>query len=147
MTATDTTATTTATTEVKVTVAQKFPEVARLYSVADVAKLTGMAGQTITTYVMTSVAPAPSFLVGDPSAPNARMVWEDLAVWTEWIADREAARVTKEAERIARDAATFAKIDPASRTNLLKTLLSQMSPEEIVALGIVAAEQRKAANS
>lgn len=130
--------------EVKVTPSVKFPEVARLFSVADIAKLADMAGQTIATYVMTSVAPAPDYLIGE------RMVWTSLDPWSEWLDTRKWLAAEKAFARAAEESAAFAKIATKiaehtdsiptdSRAALLAALLAQTSAEDLEALGILKA--------
>jgi hypothetical protein len=132
------------TTEDKVTPSVKFPEVSRLFSVADIAKLAGIAGQTVATYVMTSVAPAPDYLVGE------RMVWVSLAPWQEWLDTRAWLAAEKAFQRQQEESAAFAKIaskiadhtdsvPSETRAALLAALLAQTSAEDLEALGILKA--------
>ncbi len=112
---------------------QKFPDVPRLFSVSELAKVLDLAPGTIANNVLADNAPAPDFIVGE------RMVWTGTEVWETWVRERAEAKERKARERAEKEAASVkefaAKISGSAKSELLKALLASMSPEEIAALG------------
>jgi hypothetical protein len=126
----ETTDNTVAETSVKPSV--KFPDVPRLFSVSELAKVLDLAPGTIANNVLSDVAPKPDFIVGE------RMVWTGTEVWTDWLRERAEKKEAKARERAEKEVANAkdfaAKISGDAKAELLKALLATMSPEEIAAM-------------
>jgi alpha-L-arabinofuranosidase len=112
---------------------QKFPDVPRLFSVSELAKVLELAPGTIANNVLADAAPVPDFIVGE------RMVWVSVEPWQTWVKERAEAKERRARERAEKEAASVkefaAKISGNAKSELLKALLASMSPEEIAALG------------
>jgi hypothetical protein len=131
----NTTENTVATTEqTTVKPSERFPDTPRLFSVSELSKVLGIAPGTIANNVLdtTSTAPEPDFIIGE------RMAWVSTEPWTAWLKERAEAKERKARENAEKEVAKVrefaSKISQNSKSELLKALLSTMSPEEIAAM-------------
>lgn len=125
---------TTTTTSDQVKPSVRFPDVPRLFSVSELAKVLDIAPGTIANNVLdtTGTAPAPDFIVGE------RMVWTSVEPWNLWVKERAEAKERKARENAEKEASKIrdfaSKISAESKSELVKALLAGMTPEQIAEL-------------